>query len=94
MRAAMMELDCFIVHKKELGSLEEEKLAVRRNKKSGLRHGRDEAGDSLLETVLRNSQNKALKARLYVSMCCGVFGTTIFTLVTMAAGAFVYMSLH
>jgi hypothetical protein len=35
MRAAMMELDCFIVRRKELDAVEEEKLAVRRNKRSG-----------------------------------------------------------
>ena len=97
MRAAMMELDCFILHKKELDSLEDEKLAVRRNKTSGrapVRRRKDPVGASLLETVLRNSESKALKARLYLSMCCGIFGMVIFTIFTMMAGAFVYMSLH
>jgi hypothetical protein len=88
----MMELDCFIVHKKELDSLEEEKLTKRKRKnKSQLRH---DGSDSLLESVLRNSENKKLKARMYVSLCCGVFGMMIFTMFTMMAGAFVFMSLH
>ena len=89
MRAAMMELDCFIAHKKELDEMEEAQIAKNRRHRHSNRQAK-----SLLETVIRNSESKALKARMYVSLCCGVCGMMIFTMFTMMAGAFVFFSLH
>jgi hypothetical protein len=43
---------------------------------------------------MHNSENKTLKARMYLSMCCGVFGMMIFTVFAMLAGAFIFMMLH
>jgi hypothetical protein len=89
MRAAMMELDCFIAHKKELDTMEAVQITKNRRQHRGNRRA-----ESLLETVLRNSESKSLKARMYVSLCCGVCGMMIFTMFTMMAGAFVFFSLH
>ena len=89
MRAAMMELDCFIAHKKELDAMEAQQIGKNRRQLRASRQAK-----SLLETVLRNSESKSLKARMYLSMCCGVCGMMIFTMFTMMAGAFIFFSLH
>lgn len=91
MRASMMELDCFITHKKELDSFEENVLAGSRRDK---RRTNNVAGNSLMETVLRNSESPNLKCRMYLSLCCGLCGVFIFTMFAMIAGALAFLAMH
>lgn len=111
MRAAMMELDCFLTRRKEVdpeakvkiaGQLEEDDEAD----ETDFAFYVDEKGRtkralpasrvhrSLKRAVKENAENKELKARLYVTVCCSVFGMCVFTLMMILAGAFLTVQFH
>lgn len=47
----------------------------------------------LVDTVARNIESKELRARLSLTLCCGVLAVIIMTFVFMATGVFLYLSL-
>ena len=96
MRAAMMELDCFIARKKQLGDdfddflvLEgcpdpDKKLRNNRRRQNWL---------SLRDILAKNVESKELKCRLYTALMCSTMGMMVMTMFLMLMGALVYMSL-
>ncbi len=92
MRAAMMELDCFVTRRKQLGdSFEDAVLAQHRKRTaaSALR-GRH----PLTGTLAKNVESKELKARLYVTLCCSILAMTVMTAFLMLLGALFYLNIH
>jgi hypothetical protein len=88
MRAAMMELDCFLARKKQLEEeKEEDEVDGIFSRGGGVRR-------SLAEAVRRNAENKELKARLYLTVCCSMCGMCVFTVLMVLTGAFMVLSLH
>ena len=72
MRAVMMELDCFVAHKKDVDPAVNNKYNYSPGKRR--RQQRSESlGISLM--VRENNTDKELKARLYVTICCSMMGT-------------------
>jgi hypothetical protein len=86
MRAALMELDCFLARRKQLEEEEQDE-----EKDDGDSFGR---GVSLGEAARKNAENKELKARLYLTVCCSLCGMCVFTVLMVLTGAFVAISLH
>lgn len=84
MRAAMMELDCFVGRKKALDA-EFARAAPghRRAESRAQRRAAREARDSW-----------EVKSRLYLTLCCSVLGMCMFTVLVVVAIAFFVMQLH
>ena len=110
MRAAMMELDCFIARRKSLVDVERiqrYKSMQKRRKKSSQQFASTPTNSSghsssrglirnnqtLVETVAKNTENKELKSRMYVTLFCSVVGMAILTFVSMLLGALIYISM-
>ena len=72
MRAVMMELDCFVGHKKDVDSGGNNKYNYSPGKRR--RHQRSESL-AISHMVRENNADKELKARLYVTICCSMMGT-------------------
>ena len=85
MRAAMMELDCFITRKKEVEdpTVASSRLPQKRRPNRSLR-----------EAVKGNSESGEIKGRMYLTVCCSVLGMCVFTVLMVVAGAFIMMQLH
>ena len=110
MRSAMMELDCFIARRKSLVDLERVRRQKRTLKKQKLSQNysstpTDSSGHSssrvllknnqtLVETVAKNTENKELKGRMYVTLLCSIVGMAIMTFVSMFLGVLIYISMH
>merc|ERR1712025_1187296 len=101
MRAAMMELDCFITRKKQLGEDFDDLLVVesQSGKNSGqkrIHQNRRLNGQptwALSDILAKNVNSKEIKCRLYTALFCSgsaIFVTTIFM---MLLGALFYMAL-
>lgn len=109
MRSAMMELDCFIARRKSLADLERVKRHKRIVKKKVTQHYASTPSNSsghsssrvllrnnhtLVETVAKNTENKELKGRMYVTLLCSIVGMCIMTFVSMFLGVLIYISMH
>ena len=71
MRAVMMELDCFVAHKKDVDSPANNRYNYSPGKRR--RHQRMESL-AISQMVRENNADKELKARLYVTICCSMMG--------------------
>jgi len=103
MRAAMMELDCFITRRKQLGDDFDDLVVLegvhnrRKNTRKHIHHQpmqnnrRFLQNQSLAEILASNAESKELKCRLYLSLICSGFGIIVMTLYLMALGAFFAM---
>ena len=102
MRAAMMELDCFVTRRKQLGDDFDDLVVLegvqnrRKTRKhiqpAGLQNNRRFLqNQSLAEILASNAESKELKCRLYLSLICSGFGIIVMTLYLMALGAFFAM---
>ena len=91
MRAAMMELDCFVTRRKQLGEDFDDYL-VTHSKKSSL-HNRRSHGVSLREALADNVESRELKCRLYTAFMCSGLGLFVIMLFQMLMGAFFYAHL-
>ena len=95
MRAAMMELDCFVARKKQLG---EGDVTARSRSRSFRSVGGDEVDGfvkgkfSLTETIQKNVENKELKTRLYLTVCCSMLGMCIFSGVLIVTCALIVLN--
>ena len=111
MRAAMMELDCFIARRKTLADLERvqrHKRLSKKKKKLNQQYASTPTTSSghsstrvllrnnqtLVETVAKNTENKELKGRMYVTLLCSIVGMAIMTFVSMILGVIIYISMH
>ena len=111
MRAAMLELDCFIARRKTLADLERVQRYKRLSKKkkklnqqyastptSSSGHSSTRVllrnNETLVETVAKNTENKELKGRMYVTLLCSIVGMAIMTFVSMFLGLLIYISMH
>ena len=111
MRAAMMELDCFIARRKTLADLERvqrHKRISKKKKKLNQQYASTPTTSSghsstrvllrnnqtLVETVAKNTENKELKGRMYVTLLCSIVGMAIMTFVSMFLGVLIYISMH
>jgi len=111
MRAAMMELDCFIARRKTLADLERvqrHKRLSKKKKKLNQHYASTPTTSSghsstrvllrnnqtLVETVAKNTENKELKGRMYVTLLCSIVGMAIMTFVSMFLGVLIYISMH
>ena len=101
MRAAMMEMDCFVASRKLLDAIDVESYVYRKNKRSRRRRRSSTPEDqppptvtpggvSLLDTVARNTDSREVKCRMYTAICCGVCGMGIMVMVFMLLGAVVF----
>ena len=109
MRAAMMELDCFIARRKSITDLERVRRQRRAHKKikkidqdysstptdsSGhSSRGLLRNNQTLVETIAKNTENKELKGRMYVTLLCSIVGMSIMTFVSMILGVLIYISM-
>ena len=73
MRAVMMELDCFVAHKKDVDA------GVNKYNYSAGKRRRHQRSESLAisHMVRENNADKELKARLYLTICCSMMGTKL-----------------
>ncbi len=85
MRAVMMELDCFVARKKEVG-MENDQFNVRFQSRSKRRRQQRSESLSISEMVKENNASRELKFRLYVTLCCSVMGMVVFTIMLLMAG--------
>ena len=90
MRAAMMELDCFVTRKKQLGDDFDDYLVLQ---SSGKSNNRRFASFDLRDILAQNVDSKELKCRLYTAICCSGLGMMAWTVFIMLTGAFIYMNL-
>jgi len=90
MRAVMMELDCFVAHKKDVDPVTGNRYSYSPSKRR--RHQRSEAL-GISQMVRENNADRELKSRLYVTICCSMMGMCIFTVMLLVATAYVAMSL-
>ena len=74
MRAVMMELDCFVAHKKDVDSSVAANSKYNYSPGKRRRHQRSESL-AISQMVRENNADKELKARLYVTICCSMMGT-------------------
>ena len=97
MRAAMMELDCFVTRRKQLGDDFDEFLVLESSpkKKEVFAQNRRKASNwtSLRDGLARNAVSKELKCRLYMAIMCSGFGMMVMTTFMMLMGALFYMAL-
>ena len=97
MRAAMMELDCFVTRRKQLGDDFDEFLVLESSpkKKEVFAQNRRKASNwtSLRDVLARNAVSKELKCRLYMAIMCSGFGMMVMTTFMMLMGALFYMAL-
>ena len=93
MRAAMMELDCFITSRKALNAADMEKYVYKKKKYSTVTTHSDLGRATLVDTIAENIDNKEMKVRMYVTLCCGMLGMFIMVLVFMLAGALLVMNI-
>ena len=49
---------------------------------------------TLVESVAKNTENKELKGRMYVTLLCSIVGMAIMTFVSMLLGALIYISMY
>eukprot|EP00095_Tigriopus_kingsejongensis_P005092 maker-scaffold159_size295958-snap-gene-1.38 protein:Tk05092 transcript:maker-scaffold159_size295958-snap-gene-1.38-mRNA-1 annotation:"conserved hypothetical protein" len=96
MRAAMMELDCFVTRKKELDVPQEQ-----HDECDGGRvevyvdaGGRSHKIRPLHKAIVENAEDRRLKARLYVTICCSVCGMCVFTVMMGVTGALLVLQFH
>jgi hypothetical protein len=89
MRAIMMELDCFLARKKEV-----DPVIGRERRFMGAKLRRNQCRESLSisQMVRENNDNRELKARLYVALCCSVMGMCVFTVMLLMGGGMVIMT--
>ena len=82
-----MELDCFIARRKQIDHNESGKVdevdGVFTRKRN-----------TLGETVKGNADNKELKARLYLTVCCSLLGMLVFTVLMIVTGALLMINIH
>ena len=73
MRAVMMELDCFVAHKKDVDA------GVNKYNYSAGKRRRHQRSESLAisHMVRENNADKELKTRLYLTICCSMMGTKL-----------------
>lgn len=97
MRAAMMELDCFVTRRKELELAQNRDL----DECDGGRTevfvdvgGRTRKIRPLHQAVVENAEDRRLKARLYVTICCSVCGMCVFTTMMIVAGGLLVFQFH
>ena len=88
MRAAMMELDCFVTRRKQLGEDFDDFLATH-SKKSMVLHNR-RLGVNLRDVLAENVESKELKCRLYTAFMCSGLGLFVMLFFQMLMGAFMY----
>ncbi len=94
MRAAMMELDCFVTRRKQLGDRFEDLVLTQQHKRSGNARFRREFGTSTLTgTMAQNVESLEMKARLYLTLCCSTLAMLVLTAFMMMLGALLYMNL-
>jgi len=101
MRAAMMELDCFITRKKQLGEDFDDLLVLEsQSGKSGgqkriyqNRRLNGQPAWSLTDILAKNANSKELKCRLYSALACTGMGIMVMSIFMMLMGAFFYMAL-
>lgn len=92
MRAAMMELDCFITRRKQLGENFDDLIVLEGFKhRPRVNNRRLYYNQSLAEILASNSESKELKCRLYLSLICSGFGMFVMTGCFMGLGAFIAM---
>ena len=107
MRAAMMEMDCFVASRKLLDAIDVESYVYRKNRRSRRRRRSSTptedqppvttttpGGVSLLDTVARNTDSREVKCRMYTAICCGVCGMGIMVMVFMLLGAVVFTAFY
>merc|ERR1719245_600753 len=107
----MMELDCFIARRKNLGRFRKSTTSqTHKQKKKKLNqqyastpttssgHSSTRVllrnSQTLVETVAKNTENKELKGRMYVTLLCSIVGMAIMTFVSMILGVIIYISMH
>lgn len=101
MRAAMMELDCFVTRKKQLGEDFDDLLVLESHpEKSGKRIHQNNrrlnqptGWSSLSDILAKNVNSKEIKCRLYSALLCTGMGIFVMTLFMMLMGALLYMVL-
>lgn len=93
MRAAMMELDCFITRRKQLGDDFDDLITLEGLKPRQRVNNRRLHHTSIAEILAGNAESKELKCRLYLSLICSGCGIFVMTMFSMAMGAFIMMQL-
>lgn len=93
MRAAMMELDCFVTRRKQLGEDFDEYLVTHGKKSSMILHNRRNLGVNLRDVLAENVESRELKCRLYTAFMCSGLGLFVIMLFQMLMGAFFYAHL-
>ena len=98
MRAAMMELDCFVARKKQLGDDFDDLLVLEsHSEKSGKRIHQNRRLNqttwSLSDILAKNVNSKEIKCRLYSALLCTGMGMFVMTMFMMMMGALFYMAL-
>ena len=94
MRAAMMELDCFVTRRKQLGEDFDEFLVTHSKKSSMILHNRrNNLGVNLRDVLADNVESRELKCRLYTAFMCSGLGLFVIMLFQMLMGAFFYAHL-
>lgn len=95
----MMELDCFVTRRKQLGHDFDDFLVMQssKNPRKGLANNRRLRNNddvwSLRDILAKNVESKELKCRLYTALCCSVGGIMVMTTFIMLMGALVFMCL-
>lgn len=90
MRAAMMELDCFVTRRKQLGEDFDDFLVTHGKKSVALHNRRHYPGVNLRDVLAENVESKELKCRLYTAFMCSGLGLFVMMLFQMLLGAFFY----
>ena len=93
MRSAMMELDCFITRRKQLGDDFDDLITLEGLKPRTRVNNRRLQNKSIGEILASNAESKELKCRLYLSLLCSGCGIFVMTMFSMAIGAFIMMQL-
>ena len=101
MRAAMMELDCFITREKQLGEHFDDLLVL--ESQSGKSRGQKriyqnqrlngQPAWSLTDILAKNANSKEIKCRLYSALACTGMGIMVMCIFMMLMGALFYMAL-
>jgi len=93
MRAAMMELDCFVTRKKQLGEDFDEFLIIESSRHKPNVNNRRQEMWSLRDILAKNVESKELKCRLYSALCCSCLGIIVMTVFMMLMGVLLYLNL-
>lgn len=94
MRAAMMELECFVVRRKQLGDDFDDLLTMQSASKKGVMMAPNRRSrQSLTDILTKNVESKGMKGRIYAALFCSGLGVMVMTMFMMLMGALVVLNM-